>query len=361
MIGLGPTCALSEREQEVLLLAADGLTDKEIAKRLEIGAKTVRTYWDRMRAKLSASSRTQCLAMALREAYESIAQSEKGLRTFFQHMPVLFNSFDEHMNVTNANQEWERLTGHPMGALVGSPKFLEVIYPDPAVRQDALRRLAANWGWYHDLETDITCADGSTRTIAWSSKARQFPLPNRASWHIGVDVTERRKAERERAAAEARYRELLETCTQGVWMVDAEQRTTFANQKLADMLGMEREEILGKSICEFDCEFEPGVLSDLVANASSGSPVSFTFRLIRKDGQDLWAAVDLTPLFDSDGNLSGHSAVLQDITANKQMERQLADLTDSYERLVRETKIDANVISPTVLGQLEMVAERRRK
>jgi len=57
---------LSDRERTVLLLAADGLTDKEIANSLGLSLKTVHTYWDRMRGKLGASTRTQILAKFLR-------------------------------------------------------------------------------------------------------------------------------------------------------------------------------------------------------------------------------------------------------------------------------------------------------
>ncbi len=90
----GTDAALSEREREVLFLAADGLTDKEIAVRLQIGTKTVRTYWDRMRAKLGAASRTQCLALALRTAFDSMSKSEQRLKTFVDNMPVMFSAYD---------------------------------------------------------------------------------------------------------------------------------------------------------------------------------------------------------------------------------------------------------------------------
>jgi PAS domain S-box-containing protein len=57
--------ALSERERLILSLAAEGLTDKEIAQRLEIGVATVRTYWDRMRRKLGTINRAQSVARVL--------------------------------------------------------------------------------------------------------------------------------------------------------------------------------------------------------------------------------------------------------------------------------------------------------
>lgn len=57
--------SLSEREHKILSLASKGLIDKEIAVQLDISLTTVRTYWDRLRAKLSASNRTHALALAL--------------------------------------------------------------------------------------------------------------------------------------------------------------------------------------------------------------------------------------------------------------------------------------------------------
>jgi PAS domain S-box-containing protein len=62
---------LSERESEILLLAADGLTDKEISERIGIAEGSVRTYWDRTRHKMSARSRSEAIAKALRQAYEA--------------------------------------------------------------------------------------------------------------------------------------------------------------------------------------------------------------------------------------------------------------------------------------------------
>ena len=40
---------LTERELEIVLLGAEGLPDKEIARRLGITHSTVTTYWVRMR------------------------------------------------------------------------------------------------------------------------------------------------------------------------------------------------------------------------------------------------------------------------------------------------------------------------
>lgn len=54
---LGPQ--LTEREGEVLQLVADGLSNQEVAERLCIGEKTVKTHVGRLLSKLNVRSRTQ--------------------------------------------------------------------------------------------------------------------------------------------------------------------------------------------------------------------------------------------------------------------------------------------------------------
>ncbi len=56
-----------------MLLAAEGLTDKEIASRLGLSAETVGTYWRRILAKHNAASRTEVVAKVI----ELRAQGEK--------------------------------------------------------------------------------------------------------------------------------------------------------------------------------------------------------------------------------------------------------------------------------------------
>ena len=62
------TPSLTQREREVLRLLADGLANEEIGKRLFISPETVRTHIRKAMAKLDADTRTQAVAMALRQS-----------------------------------------------------------------------------------------------------------------------------------------------------------------------------------------------------------------------------------------------------------------------------------------------------
>ena len=59
----------SPREHEVLTLAADGLTNKEIAYRLGISERTVQFHINSIFNKTTTNSRTEAVALALRNGW----------------------------------------------------------------------------------------------------------------------------------------------------------------------------------------------------------------------------------------------------------------------------------------------------
>lgn len=64
---LSPTTPLTPREQDVMQLMADGLSHAEIAERLVITSRTVAKHVERILAKLGVHTRTQAVAVALRD------------------------------------------------------------------------------------------------------------------------------------------------------------------------------------------------------------------------------------------------------------------------------------------------------
>jgi RNA polymerase sigma factor (sigma-70 family) len=69
--------ALTQRENEVLELLAEGLRQEEIAERLVISPKTVATHIQRILSKLEVRSRAQAVSLALREDRDVSAHSSE--------------------------------------------------------------------------------------------------------------------------------------------------------------------------------------------------------------------------------------------------------------------------------------------
>jgi DNA-binding NarL/FixJ family response regulator len=66
--GKDGTDILTQREREILQLLADGMSNADVAGRLFISQETVKSHVRHILAKLEADTRTQAVAIALREA-----------------------------------------------------------------------------------------------------------------------------------------------------------------------------------------------------------------------------------------------------------------------------------------------------
>lgn len=97
---------LSAREWQIALLAAQGLTDKEIQRRLGLSSSTVSTYWKRIREKLHTVNRAQAIArLAARHSGHHEGQA--------RHSPVGPHTISTaHIAVTVAPGPWLALSGH---------------------------------------------------------------------------------------------------------------------------------------------------------------------------------------------------------------------------------------------------------
>ncbi len=78
------------RQEQILVLASEGLTDKEIAARLKLSPETVGTYWRRILSKYAAASRTEVVAKVLRIQAEAdlghLTQVSEGLKEVADHL-----------------------------------------------------------------------------------------------------------------------------------------------------------------------------------------------------------------------------------------------------------------------------------
>lgn len=288
------TTALSERERDVLFLAADGLTDKEIAQRLGIGAKTVRTYWDRVRSKLGASSRTQALAMALRAAYDDLAAREARFRTFIERMPAMFVALDESGELVYTNNEVDRVSGEAGDVY----ELLSRLYPDPETQERMRQQWIRNREEQEGNEVAIRTASGEERTVAWYSHAESDETSPGSYWAIGVDVTKRAEAAAAGQRDSAALKRLVEEADQGMWLLDNQFRTLHVNQPMAHLLLATLESLREKNPLDFVAEGDREAAMALVA-AGGGSRIPFRF--VRCDGTFIPVRKSLLPIQGPNG------------------------------------------------------------
>ena len=153
------------------------------------------------------------------------------------------------------------------------------------------------------------------------------------------DVTQRVQQRRELQRSEERYRRIVQTAAEGIWMIDAATLTTFVNPKMASMLGYAAGEMLGRSMYDFMDERARAEARENMRRREQGISEQHDFRLTRKDGSDLWTAMSSSAALDDDGRYVGALAMVTDIT-----ERRLAELAlrDSEERFRSLTALSSD-------------------
>ncbi len=121
-------------------------------------------------------------------------------------------------------------------------------------------------------------------------------------------------------------------------LVGPEGQWRMVNQRLCDILGFSREEMLEQTFQQSthpdDLPAELLRFRDLMAGRISNYTIEK--RCIRKDGREVWVTAAKSLMRDASGRAAECIAVMEDITPRKLAEEQVRQLTESLERRVAE-------------------------
>ena len=147
----------------------------------------------------------------------------------------------------------------------------------------------------------------------------------------------------------SRYRLLVEAAQEGIWLIDNNAVTTFANESMARMLGYSQEDMVGRPLFAFMDEDWKARAGQYFEKRRQGVSEKHEFEFLRKNGEKLCALVSTAVLFDND-SFSGAMAVVVDITRQKQQEEEL--------RKSREALAKAQEIAGLGNWELDMATEQ---
>jgi PAS domain S-box-containing protein len=140
---------------------------------------------------------------------------------------------------------------------------------------------------------------------------------------------ERIRTEESLRASEERYRTIVETAGEGIWMIDADARTTFANPSMEKLLGYGPGGMLGRSLFEFVHEEDRELFEKRIESRKRGVTEQHESRYRRSDGAVVWGIVATSPFRSADGNYLGSMALFTDITERKRAEDRLHFLSEA--------------------------------
>ncbi len=166
------------------------------------------------------------------------------------------------------------------------------------------------------------------------------------------DITDRKRNEQALRHSERKIRRILETCTEGFWLIDNKTNTLDLNDTMCQILGRTRDQILGHPIFDFTDEENTRLFKENVAKRARGESGSYEVSLLRPDGSLVPCQVNATPLHDEQGVKIGSFAMFTDITERKRSEQALRD---SERRLRAQNDVLVSLATNNVMitGDLE--------
>jgi len=263
-------------------------------------------------------------------AEEALKRSEQRSRELVLRSPVATMIFRQPQNETEIiNHEFTRVFGYSIQDVPDLAHWWLVAYPDDAYReavkaewQERLTKTTTE-GESEPMEATVQCKDGSNRIVEF-----HFSSLGDSLVISFVDFTDRQRAESALRESEERFRLLANVAPVMIWMTDTHSLCDYCNQTFLDFTGRSLEAELGMGWVE-------GIHPDDRQNCWSAfarcfdqrTAFSMEYRLRRHDGEYRWVFDMGIPRFNADNSFAGYIGCAIDVTARKQAEEALSNVS----------------------------------
>lgn len=265
---------------------------------------------------------------------------------------------DENFILTSWNRSAERLYGWKEEEVIGKPaksiiqtEFISIN------RTEAIQQLITKGEYFSVVINNRK--DGSKFFVEVRATALRDANGKTTGYvSINRDITDRKKAEERLMQSEENYKQIVETAQEAIWVVDANNITTFVNKKSCEMLEYTFEELLNKSFLEFLDEEDKMKALQQIETQNEHPDSRYEYKVFTKSGRQIWVMVASSPILDSENKYLGSLAMISDITERKKaeeeilsMNEQLRNLTTRLQTIREEERTEMAHDIHDVLGQ----------
>ena len=136
----------------------------------------------------------------------------------------------------------------------------------------------------------------------------------------------RLRVERELRASEDRFRRIVESCVEGVAVLDTRARCLYGNPQLAALLGEpSTEALLGRRYADYTTPDQAAQVEGRHARSRPGVNDRYEVRLRRRDGREIQVDVSTSAVAGEDGRPAGYVALFRDVTEQKALDEQVRE------------------------------------
>ncbi len=285
-----------------------------------------RLHLMRRRAEASSREAVRC--------QEELGNGERRMRAILDNSSPAICLKDRDGRYLLVNRRFELFTGKTVGPILGK-RDRDLFPAELASRCESQDRLVLDYGKTVESEELLDQADGRHSFLTVKFPVRDAAGVVYAVGCVATDITERKKVQHQLAVSEQRFRTLCQFSPIGVYLTDQDGRTTYANPRCLEILGVASEHDLGEQWSSLiHADDRARVVGQLISSAQVGGEFSAEFRVNRKDGGLCWIHDCAAPLLSHDGDVIGHVGTVEDVTERKNAEQALRRERDFAEGLI---------------------------
>lgn len=282
-----------------------------------------------------------------KRAESALRGSEGQLRTVIDNLPALIVRFDRQRRFSVVNETAEVWYARPASEIVG--KTVAEMLGD-----EIGERFRPHMGWAlggQDVvfEVDIPYPDGVCRGIECTYVPDRAPDGTvQGVFAFVQDITERKQAERALRGSEEQLRTITDNLPVLITRFDRNGRFEFVNRTAETWYGRPEAEIIGKPIPELFSPESCAKVMPWIERALKGESVVFEDTILYPDGETKHVEILYLPDFETNGEVRGCIALVQDLTGRKaaeqalrESEAQLRTITDNLPVFIARFDRDA--------------------
>jgi PAS domain S-box-containing protein len=263
-----------------------------------------------------------------KQTEEALRYQNEMQQTILDSIPVMVMLFDRKGHYKLVNRYGQSTLGWSFEEILQHKDIFAEFYPDPKYREyvlDYIKSASGTESW-SDFKTRIR--DGHVLDTSWIN----VPLSDGSIIGIGIDITERKKAEEVLRESEDKFKTLADEAFDSIAIHDG-QRIIEVNKAFGRLWGYDPKEAAGMKIDKF---FAPECWEDAKKRIQSGYDRPYEADTIRKDGTRFTVEI------------VGHSitykgrpvriATARDITERKRAEEEIL-----WKTALLESQVEANL------------------
>ncbi|WJI10108.1 PAS domain S-box protein [Methanobacterium sp. CWC-01] len=231
-------------------------------------------------------------------------------------------AFCDYFNIREAPED---LSGQTASEMI---KKIENVYQNSAEEINRIQEIVGNWQPVIGEEIDMT---GGRTCIRDFIPISIYDKPYGRLW-LHLDITERKKMEKELADSEGRYRYLVEKASAGMFILDKNGVITYLNDHMAHILNYTKDEMLGNHIKYFVDE------KDEFIRHRKPFEVQIErynwFKFLNKTGNVFWTNLAVSPIFNSKKEYIGLLGIVSDINVQKGLEKAFLEREEIFTEII---------------------------